>query len=235
MGLDANGDLSRKRFFYGDMREGTILVLGFVRQPLRSGAVYHGLMVATASQMLPLNTKAPAFALPDTEGYLVSLDDQPDAKAYLVVFMCNHCPFVQMLREELAALGRDAQKRDFMMVGINSNNAEKYPADSPELMQVEVAMYGYVFPYLVDADQSVAKAFHAACTPDFFLFDADQRLVYRGQLDDARPGNGKPVTGKDLRTALDAVLAGTPVPEPQTPSMGCNIKWKPGNEPEWFG
>lgn len=192
-------------------------------------------MVMTPSQMLPLGTQAPAFRLPDPSGREVSLDDHADAKAYLVVFMCNHCPFVKHIREELARLGRELPERGVMMVGINSNDAEKYPDDSPTRMRFEAETYGYTFPYLVDASQEVAKAYRAACTPDFFLFDAKRRLVYRGQLDDSRPSNGKPVTGKDLRAAIDAVLAGSePSPE-QVPSIGCNIKWKDGNAPEWFG
>lgn len=192
-------------------------------------------MVMTPSQMLPLGTEAPAFRLPDPGGQLVSLDDQPDARAYLVVFMCNHCPAVKHIREELARLGRELPERGVMMVGINANDADKYPDDSPSRMRDEAEIHGYVFPYLIDESQAVAKAYQAACTPDFFLFDAERRLVYRGQLDDSRPTNGKPVTGKDLRAAIDAVLAGRePSPE-QVPSIGCNIKWKDGNAPAWFG
>ncbi len=192
-------------------------------------------MVMTASQMLPLGTKAPAFRLPDPSGTLVSLDDHPQAKAYLVVFMCNHCPFVQHMRAELAALGNELPERGGVMVGINSNDFEKYPQDSPARMKDEAETYGYTFPYLIDADQEVAKAYLAACTPDFYLFDAERRLVYRGQLDDSRPSNGKPVTGADLRAAIDAVLEGRQVDEDQAPSIGCNIKWKDGNAPEYFG
>jgi peroxiredoxin len=192
-------------------------------------------MVNTPSQMLPLGTEAPAFRLADPTGRLVSLDDYQQAKAYLVVFMCNHCPFVRHIRGELAALGRELPARGVVMVGINSNDAEKYPDDSPRRMQSEAETYGYTFPYLVDDTQAVAKAFQAACTPDFFLFDAKRRLVYRGQLDDSRPSNGKPVTGADLRAAIDAVLEGREVAAEQMPSIGCNIKWKDGNAPEWFG
>lgn len=192
-------------------------------------------MVMTASQMLPLGTEAPAFRLPDPSGQLHSLDDHPDATAYLVVFMCNHCPFVRHIRDELAALGRELPARGAVMVGINANDYDKYPDDSPSRMTDEAETYGYVFPYLVDASQEVAKAYQAACTPDFFLFDAKRRLVYRGQLDDSRPSNGKPVTGADLRAAIDAVLEGREVAEPQVPSIGCNIKWKDGNAPAWFG
>lgn len=192
-------------------------------------------MVMTASQMLSLGTEAPAFRLPDPAGKMVSLDDYPEAKAYLVVFMCNHCPFVQHMRAELAALGRELPARGGVMVGINSNDAEKYPQDSPSRMADEAATYGYTFPYLVDADQDVAKAYRAACTPDFFLFDGDRKLVYRGQLDDSRPSNGKPVTGADLRAAIEAVLEGREVSPEQVPSIGCNIKWKDGNAPAYFG
>jgi peroxiredoxin len=192
-------------------------------------------MVMTPSQMLPLGTEAPAFRLPDPSGRMVSLDDHPDAKAYLVVFMCNHCPFVKHVRGELAKLGRELPERGVAMVGINANDADKYPDDSPSRMRDEAETYGYAFPYLVDQTQEVAKAYQAACTPDFFLFDATRRLRYRGQLDASRPSNGKPVTGADLRAAIDAVLEGRePSPE-QVPSIGCNIKWKPGNAPEWFG
>jgi peroxiredoxin len=192
-------------------------------------------MVNTASQMLPLGTEAPAFRLADPTGRLVSLDDYEEAKAYLVVFMCNHCPFVRHIRDELAALGRELPARGVVMVGINANDFEKYPDDSPARMKDEAETYGYTFPYLVDETQEVAKAFRAACTPDFFLFDAKRRLVYRGQLDDSRPSNGKPVTGADLRAAIDAVVEGREVAAEQVPSIGCNIKWKDGNAPEWFG
>lgn len=192
-------------------------------------------MVMTPSQMLPLGTQAPAFRLPDPSGRMVSLDDFPEAKGLLVVFMCNHCPFVKLMREELARLGHELRARGVAMVGINSNDADKYPDDSPSRMQDEIEAFGYVFPYLVDATQEVAKAYQAACTPDFFLFDGQRTLVYRGQLDDSRPGNGKPVTGKDLRAAIDALLEGREVPPEQVPSIGCNIKWREGNAPAWFG
>ena len=151
-----------------------------------------------------------------------------------VVFMCNHCPYVRHIRGGLAKLARDYQPRGAAFVGINSNDVANYPADSPAKMAEEAASAGYSFPYLYDETQEVAKAYHAACTPDFFLFDRHRRLVYRGQLDDSRPGNGLPVTGKDLRAALDAVLSSRPVPPNQKPSIGCNIKWKPGHEPEFF-
>jgi peroxiredoxin len=186
-------------------------------------------MALTPSTMLDLGTKAPDFRLTDTEGKTVSLDDFRGAPALLVIFLCNHCPY------ELARLGREYQARGVAVVGISSNDVEAYPDDSPEKMRQEKAEVGYTFPYLHDETQEVAQAYQAACTPDFFLFDGDQRLVYRGQLDDSRPGNPIPVTAKDLRAALDALLAGAPVPEKQRPSMGCNIKWKPGREPHYAG
>jgi peroxiredoxin len=191
-------------------------------------------MVAVNSTMLPLGTSAPDFRLPDPGGKPVSLADFKGAPALLVVFMCNHCPYVKHIRDGLAKLARDYQPRRVAVVGINANDVANYPADSPTKMAEEVASAGYIFPYLYDESQAVAKAYRAACTPDIYLFDKDQRLVYRGQFDDSRPGNGIPVTGKDLRTALDAVLAGKPVSQNQKPSIGCNIKWKPGNEPEYF-
>ncbi|MCA9718497.1 MAG: thioredoxin family protein [Myxococcales bacterium] len=191
-------------------------------------------MVLTPSQMLPLGTTAPDFELPDAAGGRVSLA-RTEAKAYLVAFICNHCPFVKHIRAGLAALGRDCQARGVAMFAINSNDVARYPADAPDKMAEESARNGYVFPYLLDETQEVARAYRAACTPDFYLFDGARRLVYRGQLDDARPGNGAPVTGADLRAAIDATLAGAPVPAPQRPSIGCNIKWKPGNEPDYFG
>ena len=192
-------------------------------------------MVKTASTMLSLGTEAPDFSLPDTAGSMVSPSDCADAPALLVIFMSNHCPFVKHVAEQLAALAGEYQARGVAVVGINSNDVDNYPDDSPEKMVEEVANRGYTFPYLFDATQEVAQAYRAACTPDFFVFDGDRKLVYRGQLDDSRPGNGKPVTGADLRAALDAVLAGDSVAEAQVPSIGCNIKWKPGNEPDYFG
>lgn len=191
-------------------------------------------MAKTLSTMLPLGTAAPAFRLPDPQGRMVSLDDFRDARALLVVFMCNHCPYVKHLRAALAALARDYRDRGLAMIGINANDAEHYPEDSPANMAEEIVAAGYVFPYLYDADQTVAKAYRAACTPDFFLFDQRRKLVYRGQFDDSRPGSTAAVTGRDLRAAIDAVLAGQPVSADQKPSLGCNIKWKPGNEPEYF-
>jgi peroxiredoxin len=191
-------------------------------------------MVATNSTMLTLGTAAPVFSLPDTAGKLVSLSDFKAAPALVVVFMCNHCPYVKHIRGGLAQFGRDYLPRGVAVVGINSNDVMTYPADSPARMAEEVEAAGYSFPYLYDETQAVARAYHAACTPDFFLFDQRQRLAYRGQFDDSRPGNNVPVTGKDLRTAIESVLAGKTVPASQKPSLGCNIKWKPGNEPEYF-
>ena len=182
-------------------------------------------MVRTASTMLPLGTTAPDFRLPDTDGKVVSLDDFRDAQGMLVMFICNHCPFVKHVRKELALLARDYQRK-LGIVGINSNDVAAFPDDSPENMKKEKNDAGYVFPYLFDETQEVARAYHAACTPDFFLFDRDRRLVYRGQLDGSRPGNDVPVSGKDLRLAIDALLTGKPIPAEQKPSLGCNIKWK---------
>lgn len=192
-------------------------------------------MARTLSTMLELGTIAPAFSLPNTDGNSVSLDDFKDSKGLLVIFMCNHCPYVVHIREALATLAREYQEKGISVVAINSNDAENYPADSAEKMVEEVANAGYTFPYLYDEDQSVAKAYKAACTPDFFLFDGAHKLIYRGQFDDARPRNDEPVTGADMRTALDALLAGESIAEEQKPSMGCNIKWKPGNEPDYYG
>ncbi len=192
-------------------------------------------MVLTPSTMLPLGTAAPDFALPDCANQTVRLADFSQAPALLVAFICNHCPYVKHVAPALAELAREYQARGVAVVGINSNDIEAYPDDSPEKMREEVALRGYTFPYLLDADQQVAKAYRAACTPDFYVFDRQKRLVYRGQMDDSRPGNGQPVTGADLRRALDAVLAGQPAPAEQRPSIGCNIKWKPGGAPEYFG
>jgi peroxiredoxin len=191
------------------------------------------LMALTPSTMLPLGTSAPAFSLPDTSGKTVSLGDLKNAPALLVMFICNHCPYVKHVRSGLVQLVKEYQAKGVAAVGISSNDVKSYPDDSPAKMAVEVKEAGYTFPYLYDESQAVARAYQAACTPDLFLFDRERRLVYRGQLDDSRPGNGIPVTGKDLRAALDAVLAGTPVPKDQKASIGCNIKWKPGNEPKY--
>jgi peroxiredoxin len=189
-------------------------------------------MAATESQMLELGTEAPAFSLPDPDGAIHSLAD--GASAYLVMFICNHCPFVKHVREELARLGRDYDDRSVAVYAINSNDSKTYTGDSPEMMKRESNEWGYTFPYLIDADQSVAKAYRAACTPEFYVFDAAKTLVYRGQLDDSRPGNGAPINGRDVRAALDAVLAGEPVSPEQVPGIGCNIKWLPGNAPDYY-
>jgi len=184
--------------------------------------------------MLALGTTAPDFRLPDTNGNIISPDDFKGASALLVIFMCNHCPYVRHIRHELADVAEEYQKRGVAIVGINSNDVVHYPEDSPVKMAEEIKNIGYTFPYLYDEAQTVAKAYRAACTPDLYLFDKRRRLVYRGQFDDSRPGNGIPVTGQDVREALDAVLSGKPVSPNQKPSIGCNIKWKPGNEPEYF-
>ena len=191
-------------------------------------------MVKTASTMLPLGTQAPDFSLINTDSQKVSLSDFSGKPALLVMFICNHCPFVKHIAEELSVLGREYQSRGAGIVAISSNDSTKYPEDSPEQMVHESENRGYVFPYLFDEDQAVAKAYKAPSTPDFFLFDGEQKLVYRGQLDASRPGNGIPVTGADLRSALDAILSGQPVAENQTPSIGCNIKWVETKEPEYF-
>ena len=191
-------------------------------------------MVETPSTMLPLGTPAPDFRLPDPDGKLFSRDDFRDAPALLVIFMCNHCPFVKHSRAGLAEFAREYQEREVAIVGINANDVSNYPDDSPAKMAEEVKLNGYTFPYLYDETQAVAKAYRAACTPDFFLFDANRHLVYRGQFDESRPGNNLPVSGADLRVATDALLEGRPVTEEQVPSIGCNIKWKSGGAPEYF-
>jgi peroxiredoxin len=193
-------------------------------------------MVATPSTMLELGTPIPEFALPNAvDGSTVTPHDYEGKQALLVMFICNHCPFVKHVKDELTRLGADYVPRGIGIVAINSNDVAKYPADSPEQMKVLATAEGWQFPFLFDETQEVAKAFKAACTPDFFLFDAEGKLAYRGQLDPSRPGNDVPVTGADLRAALDAVLGGRPGPAEQIPSLGCNIKWKPGNEPGYFG
>ena len=184
--------------------------------------------------MLPLGTPAPDFQLPDTNGKIVSLASFRDKAALLVIFLCNHCPYVIHIRGELIQITSDYLTRGVGIVGINSNDAQKYPADSPAKMKEEVDKFGYVFPYLYDETQAVAKAYRAACTPDFFIFDKNRKLVYRGQFDASRPGNSVLVMGIDLCAALDALLAGKALTEKQIPSIGCNIKWKPGNEPDYF-
>lgn len=189
-------------------------------------------MAETPSTMVPLGTAAPPFRLPDTEGRLVSLQDFESAGALLVIFMCNHCPFVKHLREALAQFARDYEGTGLAIVAINSNDVQAYPEDSPEKMAEEKKRFGYRFPYLYDETQEVAEAYRAACTPDFFLYDGGRRLVYRGQFDDSRPGNDEPVTGADLRAAVDAVLAKKPVAKEQKPSIGCNIKFRRENVEE---
>jgi peroxiredoxin len=184
-------------------------------------------MAATPSTMMPLGTIAPAFTLPDTvSGKEMSLSELKGENATLVMFICNHCPYVLHVNEELVKVAKEYQPKGVSFIAISSNDVENYPQDSPELMKVQAAKAGYTFPYLYDETQDVARAYDAACTPDLYLFDEDLKCVYRGQLDDSRPKNDIPVTGRDLRAALDAVLAGEPVPERQIPSIGCNIKWK---------
>ncbi len=193
-------------------------------------------MVQTLSTMLEVGTSAPDFELPDvTSGKTTTLDTFRDKKALLVMFICRHCPFVKHVQEELARIARDYVQQDLGIVAISSNDVESHADDSPDQLKKQAQELSFNFPYCHDETQAVAKAYRAACTPDFFLFDSDRKLVYRGQLDDSRPGNDQPVTGRDLRQALDAVLAGRPVDSDQKPSMGCNIKWKPGNEPDYFG
>jgi peroxiredoxin len=188
--------------------------------------------MAASSLSLPLGTPAPAFELRDPHGALTSLDGVAvDSRAVVVAFICNHCPYVKHIRSTFAVRAREWQSRGVAVVGINSNDADAYPDDSPEAMGREIAEQGYTFPYLIDETQDVAKAYGAACTPDLFLFDADRRLVYHGQFDASRPGGSTPVTGDDLAAAVDAVLAGDAVAADQRPSVGCSIKWKPGNEP----
>lgn len=192
-------------------------------------------MALTPSTMLPLGTNAPDFRLPDAAtGKTVALGDFQKSPALLVMFICNHCPYVKHLRAALGGFAKDCQARGAAVVAISANDAASHPDDSPENMKREAAQFGYGFPYLYDESQAVAQAYRAACTPDFFLFDKDRKLVYRGQFDDSRPGNGQPVTGADLRAAVEAVLAGRPVSPQQKPSIGCNIKWKPGNEPAYY-
>ncbi len=193
-------------------------------------------MALTPSTMLPLGTKAPEFTLPDAvSGNTISLAAFAGKKALLVMFICRHCPYVQHVKDELARLGRDYAKKDIGIVAISANDAAHYPDDAPDKLKEMAKELGFTFAFCYDASQETAKAYTAACTPDFFLFDEKRTLVYRGQLDDSRPGNGKPVTGRDLRAAIDAVLAGEPVSPNQTPSIGCNIKWKQGNEPAYYG
>ncbi len=190
-------------------------------------------MVRTSSTMLALGSSAPPFSLVNVDGKTVSLSDF-SGKPLLVMFICNHCPYVKHLRSALASFGAEYQSKGLAVVAISSNDVDAYPQDGPELMKTEAKEAGYTFPYLFDATQEVAQAYRAACTPDFFLFDKEHKLVYRGQFDDSRPKTEIPITGADLREAADAVLSGDPVTDNQFPSIGCNIKWKPGNEPEYF-
>ncbi len=192
-------------------------------------------MVRTPSTMIALGREAPHFTLPDATGHLVSLDDFSDAPALLLAFICNHCPYVKHLADEFAAFAREYQARGLAVVAINANDAEAYPEDRPEAMAQEAERRGYTFPYLFDEGQEVAKAYEAACTPDFFLYDGARRLAYRGQFDRSRPSTGVPVTGADLRAATDAVLVGESPSARQVPSMGCNIKWRAGNSPAYLG
>ena len=193
-------------------------------------------MALTPSTMLPLGTGLPGFRLPDLDGRLVSPDDFRAAPALLVAFICYHCPFVTHIRHGFAQFAKEYQQRGLAIVAINSNDVAAFPEDGPEGMKEEAAAAGYVFPYLFDEMQSVAKLFRAACTPDLFLFDRDRLLVYRGRFDESRPRTNPPmpVTGRDIRAAVDAVLGGTPMPADQKGSVGCNIKWKPGNAPDYF-
>lgn len=191
-------------------------------------------MALTPSTMLPLGTKAPDFSLPHVvSGETVSLDTFKDKKALLVMFICRHCPYVQHVKKELSRIGNDYQGKGIGIVAISTNDKDAYPYDAPESLAEFAREEGFTFPLCYDETQEIAKAYTAACTPDFFLFDRERHLLYRGQLDDSRPGNNIPVTGKDLRVAIDAVLSDIPVPQDQKPSTGCNIKWKPGNEPSY--
>jgi len=191
-------------------------------------------MPETPSTMLELGTALPSFALPDMNGRPVSDADFAGAKGLLVAFICNHCPFVRHIRQEFARYAKEYEAKGLRVVAIASNDTTEFPEDGPEGMRQEAAEVGYTFPYLFDEKQAVAKAFRAACTPDFFLFDGNRRLVYRGQFDGSRKSNTVPITGADLRAATDAALAGQVVTTSQRPSLGCNIKWTPGNEPDYF-
>lgn len=192
-------------------------------------------MVSVQSTMLQLGSEMPSFQLPDPSGRLISSESLQGSPATLVMFICNHCPYVKHIKPKLAEVTKELVERGVAAVGINSNDPQNHPDDSPAAMAQDIKEFGYAFPYLVDDTQEVAKAFRAACTPDFFLFDVDHKLAYRGQFDDSRPKTDIPVTGADLMRAVEALLEGQPVPEEQKPSIGCNIKWKPGNEPDYFG
>jgi thiol-disulfide isomerase/thioredoxin len=192
------------------------------------------IMVQTPSTMLPLGTAAPDFNLVEPSSGRTRSLGHFKSPTLVVMFICNHCPFVIHVRDEITRLAREYAPRGVDFVAINSNDTDAYPQDGPEKMAELVRENGWKFPFLLDETQAVARAYHAACTPDFFVFDAARGLRYRGQLDDSRPSNGRPVTGADLRAAIDAVMAGKPAPEPQRPSIGCNIKWKRGSEPDYF-
>lgn len=190
--------------------------------------------MAMESVMLPLGTTAPSFILPDvTTGKMYSLDAFHGKDALLVMFICRHCPYVKHVEQEIAKIGKDYQDKKLGIIAISSNDPTTYPDDAPDQLKEMAKRLGFRFPFCFDEQQEIAKAYKAACTPDFYLFDAQRRLVYRGQLDDSRPGNNNPVTGRDLRAAIDAVLAGKPVDDKQKPSIGCSIKWKPGNAPSY--
>ncbi len=192
-------------------------------------------MALTTSTMLPLGTKAPDFELPDVlSDQLISLSNYVDKQAILVMFICQHCPFVKHIKEQLATLSSDSAHSKLAIIAISSNDVSNHPDDAPKYLQAMAQELNLTFPICYDESQEIAKAYSAACTPDFFLFDASQQLVYRGQLDDSRPSNGT-VTGADLRAAIEAVLAGEAVNVEQIPSVGCNIKWKPGNAPSYYG
>ena len=192
-------------------------------------------MVLVNSTMLELGTAAPDFRLPDPAGRMHALADFADAPALLVAFICNHCPYVKHIKPAFSDFAREYGARGLAVVAISSNDISTHPADAPDKMQEDAEAFGYTFPYLFDESQAVAKAYRAACTPDFFLFDAERRLVYRGRFDESSPGKAVPVTGADLRRAVDAILASERYDGPEIPSMGCNIKWKPGNAPDYFG
>ena len=193
-------------------------------------------MAVTPSTMLALGTRAPDFSLPDvSSGKTISLPDFDNKKALLVMFICRHCPYVQHVKKEIAAIAKDYADKNLGIVAISSNDTDVYPEDAPESLAVMTKEEGFNFPYLFDETQEVAKSYNAVCTPDIFLFDKERKLAYRGQLDDSRPGNNAPLTGKDLRSAIDAVLSDKMVAQNQNPSTGCSIKWKPGNEPSYFG
>ncbi len=193
-------------------------------------------MTLVASTMLDLGTQAPHFELEDVvTGQKITPDKAAKSKGLLVMFICKHCPYVKHVEQELARIGHDYADKDIGIVAISSNDSKNYPEDAPEQLKAQAKQVGFNFPYCFDETQEVAKAYTAACTPDLFLFDGDLKLVYRGQLDDSRPGNDKPVTGKDLRAAIDALLSAKKIDEDQKPSAGCNIKWKSGNEPPYYG